>query len=257
MNWKEIAYNRKGFLHHPETPTEDILFYHRSKEKAQKLLQIGESFICNEGVLSYRSIVRGKEELGTQSRYLHRGVYCPSPVLDILLVNSKRGKVLVRPTNRSRITNRYVYDTSNRLIFVDNYIDDKMVSSEYLIYRDNVHYGITVGMNGKLVCISEEQYSNGHIESYVYALYSGEEHQMRCYQMDCEKYYYDECGLADWDYYQIHYDWETVAPSGFIKHNRYRFAREDGWLKSFTLVNNDGTLICGSLANEIRIKRKA
>lgn len=257
MNWQEIVNNRKGFIHHPETPLEDKNFYYQYKGKTHELLKIGESFVMSQGVVSHRSIIRGKEELGTNSRNLHRGVYCPSPVLDILITNSKRGKILIRPTEKSNITNRYVYDTSDKLIFIDNFIDDKTVSSEYLIYHDNIIYGITIGMSGRLISVSEEQYSKDRIESYICAFYSGEEHQMCCHQMDCEKYYYDKYGLMDWDYYQIYYGWEKVAPSGFIKHNRFRFERENGWLKSFTLVNNDGTPISGSFVNGIKMKRKA
>ena len=257
MNWREIGRNRRGFVHHPETPPEDKAFYIRYKERARQLLEIGERFIESEGVLSHRSIVRGKEELGTKSKHLHRGVYCPSPVLDILITNSKRGKILIRPSERSNITNRYVYDKADRLIFTDNYFDGKMASAEYLLYEDNTVYGVTVGMSGRLVSISEEQYSEGRLESYLCAYYSGEKYNYYCRQLDCEKYGYDEQGLLDWDYYQIHYEWEAVAPSGFIKHDRYRFVREDGWLKSFTRIDIDGTPVDGSCVNEIKLKRKA
>lgn len=75
--------------------------------------------------------------------------------------------------------------------------------------------------------------------------------------MDCEQYHYDGLGLMDWDYYQLHYGWEDVAPSGFVKHNRYRFTRENGLLKEFTRVNIDGTPIEGSIVNEVKVKRKA
>ena len=257
MNWQEIMYNRKGYVHHPDTPPGDKDFYIQHKETVRKLLHVGERFITREGVMAQRSLPRGKEELCVKSKLLHRGFYCPSPVLDVLITNSKRGRILVKPTERSHITNRYVYDTSNRLCFVDNYIDDIMVSSEYLIYEDNVIYGVTVGMNGALISVSEEQYLNERIKSYICAFYSGEEYKKRCYQMNYEEYHYDEQGLLDWDYYEIHYGWEDIAPSGFIKHNRYRFVREDGWLKSFTLVNNDGTPISGSVVEDIKIKRRA
>lgn len=257
MKMREMMYNRKGFMHHPDTPPEDKDFYIQQKEKARQLLQIGEHFISSGGVLSHRSLIRGREELGSRSKHLHRGVYCPSPVLDILITNSKRGRILVKPSERSHITNRYVYDTEDRLLYIDSYIDDRMISSEYLLYQNNIVYGVTVGMNGRLMSVTEEEYAGGKLQSYIWAFYSGEELNLNCNQMDCEKYYYDDKGLLDWDYYQIYFSWEKEAPSGFIKHKRYRFTREEGYLKSFTLVNNDGSLIEDSSVNEIKLKRKA
>ena len=257
MNLQDMMYNRKGFIHHPETPPEDKAFYVHHKSKAHQLLQIGKDFIDNEGVLSHRSLPRGKEEFGSNSKYLHRGVYCPSPVLDILISNSKRGKILVRPSNRSHITNRYVYDTSGRLLFLDDYIDDKMVSSEYLIYVENFIYGVTIGMNGKVLSVSEEVYNNGILEDYICAYFAEDTTGLYCFEMHCEKYYYDQLGLLDWSYYMLYYSWEQLAPSGFIEHKRFRFTREDGWLKSFYRVNHDGSPIAGSAVTQIKMKRKA
>lgn len=257
MNWQDMQYNRRGFIHHPDTPQEDKIFYFQQKEEVCRLLIMGENFVKGEGVRSYRSIPCGKEELGSKSKYLHRGVYCPSPVLDILITNAKRGSILVRPNSKSRITNRYVYDIDDRLIYIDNYIDGKMVSSEYILYRDGDIYGITIGTSGILICISKEHYTNKRLESYLCAFYSRESQNFGCHHMDYEKYDYDEQGLLDWDYYQIYYGWEKVAPSGFVKHTRYRFARKDGCLSSFTQVNIDGTPISGSYVNEINLKRQA
>lgn len=256
MNWRQTMYDRKGFLHHHETPAEDKLFYAEHKVKAIRLLDIAECFLRDDGVRTQRSISRGKDQLGAMSRNLHRGVYCPSPVLDILITNSKRGKILVRPSEKSRITNRYIYDTAGKLIIADNYTDNKMISSEYLLYQDCFVYGITIGMSGRLVCVSEEQYQDRRLVSYICAYYSEEGNKAACYQMDCELFRYDDLGLMDWDYYQLHYGWENIAPSGFVKHNRYRFVRKDGHLHAFYRVNIDGTPLDESFLSEIKGKRK-
>lgn len=257
MDLLSAGKNRKGFIHHPETPSEDKLFYFQHKEKAAELLHIGEAFLKNDGVVTLRSVPRGIEQIGANARNLHRGFYCPSPVIDILVMNAKRGKIMIRPSARSKITNRYVYDTANKLIFVDNYIDGKMVSSEYLQYQNDIVYGITVGMRSDLIGISEEVYLDGRLRSYIYANYSRFEDNLACYQMDCEIYHYDDLGLMGWNHYQLYYGWERVAPSGYIKHNRYSLARQDGWLTEYTQTNLDGSPINGSIANEIKIKRKA
>lgn len=256
MNIQENMFNRKGFIHHHETPKEDKDFYLQQKMKAHQLQQIGKAFIDNHGVLAHRSLAIGREEVGANSKFLHRGVYCPSPVLDILTTNSKRGKILARPSGKCNITNRYFYDKEDKLIFLDNYIEGKMISSEYLLYQRNNVYGVTIGQNGRLQRVTEEDYAEGRIQRYFWASYSGEDHCLECNQMDCEKFYYTDEEMLDWDYYQIYFSWEKIAPSGFIKHRRYRFTQERGYLKSYVLVNSDGSLIEGRTVHEIRIKRK-
>lgn len=246
----------KGLYHHPQTPPKDKAFYIQKKDRAIVLLRMGERFLADD-VAEHRSISCLRAEFGANSRNLHRGVYCPSPVLDILVRNAKRGKILLRPTERSNITNRYVYDGTGRLSFIDNYLDGKMVSSEYLLYDENIVYGITIGMSGRIVCISEEHYSNSRIESYLCAYYSPDGENVRCHHMVCENYQYDECGFAYWDHYQIYFEWAQAGVDGLIQHKRYRFWREDGWLKAYTRVNIDGTPIDGSIMNEIKVKRKA
>lgn len=248
--------NQKGFFHHPDTPPEDKALYIQNQDKAIALLQLGNAFL-EGGVVEHRSIPCGRVELCANSRYLHRGFYCPSPVLDLLVTNARRGRILKRPTERSNITNRYVYDTSGRLIFTENYINGKMVSSEYLKYYENVVYGITIGMSGRIICASEERYANSCIESYQCAYYSGNGENTICYRMDGENYQYDEDGLVYWDHYQTYFEWEQAGADGFIQHNRYSFLREDGWLKAFARVQADGTPMDGSVLNEIKIKRKA
>lgn len=248
--------NHKGFFHHPDTPSEDKALYIQNQDKAIALLRLGTAFL-EGGVVEHRSIPCDRAELCVNSRYLHRGYYCPSPVLDLLVTNTRRGRILKRPTERSNITNRYAYDTSGRLIYTDNFINGKMVSSEYVKYHENLVYGITIGMSGRIICISEERYANSRIVSYQCAYYSGAGESTICYRMDCENYQYDEEGLAYWDHGQIYFGWEQAGADGFIQHNRYSFLRENGWLKAFVRVQTDGTPMDENVLNEIKIKRKA
>lgn len=257
MSWLDSIVNRKGFFHHPDTPQEEKDFYLLHKETIPRLLQIGENFIQSDGVLSHRSLPRGKTELGTGAKFLHRGFYCPSPALDLWISNAKRGKILVRPSERSHITNRYVFDTSGRLLFLDTYSEDKMLSSEYLLYLDSAIYGVTVGMDGRLDCVSEELYENGRLESYICAYYSWYGQDADCWKMDCEQYFYDELGLLDWELWELDYGIEMVAPSGLIRHSRFRFARKDGWLESFIRIDPDGTPPENACVIQVKVKRKA
>lgn len=242
MNWKELQYNHRGYLHHPSTPREDVSFYFEQKDKTQNFLQMGINFVRKDGAALQRSEEHNKEELGINSKNLHRGVYCPSPVLDLLFSSSKRGKVLTRANSRSHVTNRYRYDQSGRLTYIDNYYDGTLVSSEYLVYQENCIYGITIGLSGKLLCVSEEIFENKQLISYTIAYFSGELDHLECYRACCEQYRYHPDGLLDWDYYRIEFGWEKFAPSGFIDHKRYRFEREKGIIVRFFEFLPDGTV---------------
>ena len=256
LDWKSFMYDR-NVCNEPTSAMLTDAFFCDQYDKAIQLLEIGKKFIADEGAIAHRSIPRGKEELGIQSRYLHRGAYCPSPVLDLLITNAKRGKILVRPNARSKITNRYVFDLSGKLAFIDNYIDEKMVSSEYLIYKMNTVYGITIGMSGRMMCVSEEEYLGERILRYTRAFYSDGKESMYCYQIDSEKYDYDDTGLANWDYMQIYFSNEDVCPKALMKHNRYYFTKADGFLKSFTQTHHNGIPIANGVENKVDIKRKA
>lgn len=240
MEWENMILNRKGFLHHAETNDDDRCFYTQQKEKSDQMLKIGRQFVDHDGVLSHRSIPCGKEELAVGAKYLHRGVYCPSPVLDLLIANAKRGRVLRRSSPRSVITNRFVFDTSGRLLYTDNYFDGKLGSSEYLLYDGNSVFGITLSGSGRIICVSEERYTEGRLASYDCAYYAPGQTGCECWQMDCERYHYDDIGLLTWEYYRLYFSFEAFAPSGFVDHERYRFTREDGLLTSFIPVDLDG-----------------
>ena len=51
-----------------------------------------------------------RDEYCLQSRYLHRGFYCPSLILEHIVDNVKRGRLAKRMTSRTNPTNGYFYD---------------------------------------------------------------------------------------------------------------------------------------------------
>ena len=234
----KIEFDRKGFTHHPDTPQADKEVYLEHRSKVQKLMQIGLDFILEDGVLYYRSEEPGREEFGANSKFLHRGAYCPSPVLDLLITNVKRGKILVRPSSRSKITHRFRYAQDGRLLYVDNFSDEKMVSSEYLQHAGEALYGITIGMSGRLLCVSEERYEKDCLVSYTLAHFWGENENLTCDKVSCERYEYNDEGLEFWDYYQLDYGVERIAPSGYVSHIRYQFEQENGMLARYRIINH-------------------
>jgi hypothetical protein len=258
MEWEHQMGNHKGFLHHPETDDDDRQFYIQQKEIAYQLLEIGRHFVEHDGVLHHRSIPCSREELAVGAKYLHRGAYCPSPVLDLLITNTKRGKILRRPSPRSKISNRFIFDASGKLLYTDNYLfDGKLGSSEYLLYEGDTVYGVTLAQFGGIVSVSRERYAQGRIVSYDCAYYAPGLAGIECFQMFCERYHYDDIGLLTWEYYQLHFSFEAVATSGFVKHERFRFTREDGRLTSFIPVTPEGKPMEDYEPTVVRSPRKA
>lgn len=253
MKWTEFAINRKGFLHHADTPKEDREFYFHQKEKATQLLQLGSCFLNNSAPQNAMEQTSRKVEYSQKSRYLHRGFYCPSLVLDIVISNAKRGEILNKSNRRNGISNRYEYDAEDRLVRAENFSNGKRTSTEYIFYRENYIYGVTVDNDGIISIISEEEYAENHLQSFILAHYS---ENGCCRQMDCEKYDYSKAGGLIWDYYQLHFGWERVAPSGFVAHDRYRFTEENGILKDFALIDEHGGTINPDGATVIDICRK-
>ncbi|MEH6949139.1 hypothetical protein V7068_19130, partial [Bacillus sp. JJ634] len=49
---------------------------------------------------------------------IHRGYYCPSPILDLIVGNAKRGRLLKRKPDFGKFTYEYGFDIDNRMIRV-------------------------------------------------------------------------------------------------------------------------------------------
>ena len=186
---------------------------------------------------------------------IHRGPYCPSPVVDIVLGNTKRGRVLKRISPTSKVTHRFGFDVNNVLLCVEQISVQKkcVFSTEYLIHSGDSVLGVTVNNAGELTMISEERYANGLLMSYCCGDIHYRNGQPQCYLYVTEEYSHDEHGLRTCK--MIQYDLRLKMVEIMM---RCEFQRTDGFLSSFTVDNlfsrkneNFPTL------HEIRVKRSA
>ena len=90
----------------------------------------------------YDEIQEGREEYGIGSRYMHRGVYHPSPVAEKWVTNRRRGRIAKRVTKATRPTNWYLFDQENKLFLVETYLEDGTTHTEYIFHEDNLIYGL-------------------------------------------------------------------------------------------------------------------
>lgn len=117
----------------------------------------------------YQNRIPAKEELAVNSRYMHRGYYCPSPIFDQIVTNARRGKILKRPTKRSNITNRYCFDENLKLYLVEYILNQKVQSREYIVQLDDVQYGFVFSASGVFGGISIETFCQDKLQSYMWA----------------------------------------------------------------------------------------
>ena len=227
--------------------------------ESDRLTEIAMDLLQRRAALETDSNARTvRKELATGS-HLHRGFYCPSPIYDIIVGNAHRGKLLKRPTSRSKPTHEYGLDSENRLLWCNFCPDGAVPATEYLVYKNNTVYGITFDACNHPHTITEEIYENGCIKRYLLGLFFPSGGSCRCTEVTCECYDYDKEGLRGCEVH--HYKKPLEISHGFItdsfaelmlqpmyRHSAYLFERRDGYLASYS----DGTH-----TYQVHVQRKA
>ncbi|MEW9669863.1 hypothetical protein [Ammoniphilus sp. 3BR4] len=115
-----------------------------------------------------------KFEYSKGGEVLHRGYYCPSPVLDLIVGNAKRGRLLKRKPDFGKYSYEYGFDMENRLIRVRGVNEfttpDSRYDEEYLIYNKNIVIGLGFDNMGQINTVSRCTYDNGNIVKYEYCV---------------------------------------------------------------------------------------
>ena len=144
-----------------------------------------------------RSFEPARYEYAVQSRYMHRGFYCPSLILEYVIDNVKRGRIAKRITSKTKPTNAYFFDEDNIMRITETYYPNKGFTTEYLFYEDNIIYGITCEPDYRITMISIEVYIDNRIQSYMCAFYGCT--TSKPYRITCENYRYENsCVEGEW-----------------------------------------------------------
>lgn len=184
-----------------------------------------------------------RQELAVQCRYAHRGFYCPNPVYELIIGNSRRGKILKRPSATSKPVYEYGFDACDQLLWAHN---REQNNTEYLIYEGNTVCGITVDKNGTPSTFTEETYENGRITVFYIAHFYPFSSDFSCMMLKADYFEYDALGLCAVKMYEHmvppQSDPDFAAklnlPAPFLKSNcrcivNWRFEREDGLLTGY------------------------
>ena len=172
-----------------------IQIYKEMSNKLFLLLEKYASQVKEMIELAEKQVYRREYAIGGEA--IHRGYYCPSPVLDIVVGNCKRGKLLKRKQKESKYTYEYLFDKNDKLVLVCKY-DYNLVSLEkwqveLLIYQDNEVIAFEYDLNNsEITCISQCVYEEERIVEYSRMLMYSEEIQIERFEYEnkllCKSY---------------------------------------------------------------------
>jgi hypothetical protein len=190
----------------------------------------------------YSNLVIRKEEFAIQSRYLHRGFYCPSPDIEYIITNMRRGKIAKRVDARTQPTNRYLFDDNGKLRYAETYYPNGFIEAEYIFHDENLIFGFIVDSSDRISVISVAQYSCGTILSCLWAhcTYRTDSSTYTPRWIMYEKYNYDGASHLETDFYGINlsnhfgsydkYRFHLDLEGNIIKNTIEQLQKENGWL---------------------------
>ena len=110
-------------------------------------------------------------EFGIQSKCLHRGYYCPSPIIDLLVNGTKRGKLTKALRKTTKECYQYNFDENDHMLSIEHYYSyphDSMHETEFIIKENDVEYGVTFQNEWMEVSqISKVVYNDDLVQSYT------------------------------------------------------------------------------------------
>lgn len=198
----------------------------RCKKCAQLLLE--KAFpVLTEGFLQQFPL----KNYGIGGKTLHRGVLCPSPILDIVIGKCSRGRLTDRKVKQPSFI--YYYDSTKQLRFIET--SDTV---EYICWEDSIQYGVELSKgihpipkSGTIVGYSECQYSGVYLQHYLHASLfpTGSS------ELHLEQYMYESClSSAEITVYR---DGDNIFPPFIPQHDRYSFFHNNGYIDSYQYEN--------------------
>jgi hypothetical protein len=147
-----------------------------------------------------------KVEYSKGGETIHRGYYCPSPVLDLIVGNLNRGKILKKKPDFLKYAYEYGFDNENRLVKVKkvnkvNEFTPPVIrfDEEYLVYKKDIVYAIEFDNMGEINVVSRCTYENGNIVKYEHCGCGLEEYANLYY----EEYLYESGILSEVNLFDV------------------------------------------------------
>ena len=172
---------------------------------------------------------------GKGGMLMHRGFYCPSPIIDIIVGNINRGKLYKRLTSKTLPDFEYGFDSAGQLSTVHLYNCHK----EFIFRNGNTEVGLRYHLDDirppMVDTISLCNYSGDRLVSYSLSSYSHSRQSV--INGSLEEYVYAD-GVLD-SVYVLDYFRTQMNTWGF-GYCRYCFQHDDdGYLSSYTYQRLD------------------
>lgn len=196
--------------------------------ESERMIAIGTAFYSDLEKLKAEANNRTAKTQYASGGTIHRGIYCPSPVLDLTVGKTSRGRIIKRIVNPARVSHRFGLNAEDALLFCESFANGEQISTEYIIRQGEIQYGITVNRAGELAAVSEEVFAQNGIVKYTYINIYPDGDSYFCASVHIERIVYDDNGL-------ISGEKDSCQPyiNAFERY-RYCFEREDGFLTSYT-----------------------
>lgn len=153
---------------------------------------------------------------------IHRGYYCPSPVYDLIVGNCKRGKLLKKKSDFPNYTYEYSFDKDSNLIRVRGINEltapKSHLDKEFLIYKNNIVYGVEFNIRGDIDVVSKCTYDNGNIITYERSLCTTDEYADLHYEI----YQYENDVISE-----VTVFFGIVPKFGLYSENKYLLERDE------------------------------
>lgn len=175
----------------------------------------------------FESVAATKEEFCIGST-LHRGYYHPSPVYDLIVGNTKRGRLCRKLRVTPKLAHHYYFDSDEKLACIETLYHGKIAYIEYIKYHGPNVMGITVNCNGELSAVCQALYSDNRILRFAIAHCYRKENDYCCFDYHKEAYIYDASGLSECHFINL------KPSSDYIIDETYQFERENGFLVAFS-----------------------
>lgn len=188
-------------------------------------------------------------EYGKGGETLHRGYYCPSPIIDIIAGGCNRGKILKRLTSNSTPSYKYGFNDENNIIFACNIIDKL---NEVIINKNNLSIGIVFSENYGIHAVAECLYDKGNIIFYNYGVFNPFSNSID--EVKIEMYEYSNFGIDCVYFINFFYD----RKNSIFKKEKFKFYHnENGFISKFDYYAfDDNSEIRKIETYDVKVERK-
>ena len=177
---------------------------------------------------------------------LRRGFYCPSPVFELIVGNTKRGKISHRKPATAKHWHMYGFNRNNNLLWCREYYNGNASYTEHLIYENSHVYAVQAeAHSGRLSRFTDEFYEKGQLTKLMFGMFGidGE-----CQELLTETYQYDNEGIVACTWHSIVLPPKSIPDflepfashlprDPIVRRNHYTFHRENGLVCGYSSGN--------------------